>query len=64
MMKLIANTNFHNRKLAECSKTRGAQMLLLGLKQQRRNQYLESGEDAGDSLTKENSNWLEKLSWY
>jgi hypothetical protein len=22
MMKLIANTNFHNRKLAECSKTR------------------------------------------
>jgi hypothetical protein len=35
-------------------------MLLLGLKQQRRNQYLESGEDAGDSLTKVNSNWLEK----
>jgi hypothetical protein len=39
-------------------------MLLLGLKQQRRIQYLESGEDAGDSLKKENSNWLEKLSWY
>jgi hypothetical protein len=38
-------------------------MLLLGLKQQRRNQYLEYDEDAGDSLKKENSNWLEKLSW-
>jgi hypothetical protein len=39
-------------------------MLLLGPKQQRRNQYLESREDANDSLKKENSNWLEKLSWY